>query len=57
MARIPGIFDSGPISSTSNCCVLFVRWLQGFVTNPPNPADGNVIWKILSVSGKDRYAS
>jgi hypothetical protein len=34
--------------------VFFVRSLQGLVTSPPNPPDGIVIWKMLSVSGNER---
>ena len=32
---------------------LFFRSLQGFVTMPPKPPVGDVIWKMLSVSGND----
>ena len=47
------ICESGPIDSIRSCSVVFVRSLQGFVTIPPKPPVGNVIWKMLSVSGND----
>jgi hypothetical protein len=43
-----------PAASTWSCGVVFLRWLQGLVTMPPNPPLGAVIWKMLSASGKDR---
>ncbi len=57
IARIPAIFDSFPADSISSWPVVFERWLHGFVTIPPKPPVGNVIWKMLSVSGNDRYTS
>ena len=42
IARMPGIFDSGPIDSISSCCVVLVRSLHGLVTMPPKPPVGNV---------------
>ena len=43
----PGIFASGAEVSTSSCSVVFVRSLQGFVTMPPKPPVGPVIWNVL----------
>jgi len=51
ITRTPGIFESGPIDSIRSCCAVFVRSLQGFVTIPPNPPFGDVIWKMLAASG------
>ena len=53
MTRTPAIFDSGPIDSISSCCVVLVRSLHGLVTMPPKPPLGNVIWKMLPLSGND----
>ena len=36
---------------------VFFRWLHGLVTMPPNPPLGDVIWKMLSLSGNERYTS
>ena len=38
IARMPGICESGPITSTSSCCVDFVRSLQGFRHHSAEPA-------------------
>ena len=43
ITRTPAIFESGPDDSISNSCVVFLRWLQGFVTMPPKPPEGFVI--------------
>ena len=40
-----------------SCSVVFDRSLQGLVTIPPKPPVGNVIWKMLSDSGNERYTS
>ena len=53
ITRMPGIFDSGPVDSTSSCCAVFLRSLHGFVTMPPKPPVGDVIWKMLSLSGNE----
>ena len=54
IARMPGTCDSGPATSISSCCVVFVRSLHGFATKPPKPPAGDVIWKMLSASGSAR---
>ena len=51
---MPGIRDSGPIDSISSCCVVLLRSLHGFVTMPPKPPVGDVIWKMLAASGNER---
>ena len=43
ITRIPAIFESGAVDSTSNCCAVFFRSLQGLVTMPPKPPFGFVI--------------
>ena len=53
MTRTPAIFESGAIASISSCCVVLVRSLHGLVTMPPKPPLGNVIWKMLALSGND----
>ena len=53
MTRTPEIFESGPADSSRSCWVLFFRALQGFVTMPPKPPEGDVIWKTLSLSGNE----
>ena len=57
IVRMPGIFDSGPIDSISSCCAVLRRSLHGFVTMPPKPPEGPMIWKMLAASGIDRYTS
>ena len=57
ITRTPGTFESPMAASTCSCSVVFLRWLQGFVTMPPKPPVGLVIWKMLSASGNDRYTS
>ena len=54
---MPGICDNGPIDSISSCCVVLLRSLHGFVTMPPKPPVGDVIWKMLAASGNERYTS
>ena len=54
MARMPGICESGPATSISSCCVVFVRSLHGLATKPPNPPVGDVSWKMLFASGTFR---
>ena len=51
---MPGICESGPATSISSCCVVFVRSLHGLVTMPPNPPVGEVSWKMLLASGNLR---
>ncbi len=53
MTRTPGIVESLPADSISSCSVVFFRSLHGFVTMPPKPPVGPVIWKMLSVSGNE----
>ena len=54
ITRTPAIFESGSVDSTRSCSAVFVRWLQGLRTMPPKPLVGDVIWKMLSLSGNDR---
>ena len=54
ITRMPGTWESGPMDCIINACALFFRSLQGFVTIPPNPPFGEMIWKMLPVSGIDR---
>ena len=51
IARTPGICDSGPIDSISNCCAVLLRSLHGLVTMPPNPPVGVISWNVAAVSG------
>ena len=53
ITRTPGISASLPEASSRSCSVVFVRSLQGFVTMPEKPPVGDVIWKMLSVSGNE----
>ena len=53
ITRTPGIFESFAPASIWSCAVLFLRSLHGFVTMPPKPPVGNVIWNVFSVSGND----
>ena len=53
ITRTPAILASFPDDSISSCPVVFRRSLHGFVTMPPKPPVGLVIWKVWPVSGKD----
>ena len=57
MTRTPATLPSAAADSSWSCCVFFERSRQGFVTMPPNPPLGNMIWKVFLVSGIARYAS
>ncbi len=54
MTRTPAIFEDFAAASICRSWVERFRALQGFVTMPPKPPLGEVIWKMLSLSGKDR---
>src|SRR5215468_4301282 len=53
MILTPGSFASFADASTDSCSEVLVRWLQALVTMPPKPPVGEVIWKMLSASGKE----
>src|SRR5262250_545179 len=56
ITRTPGICDSFTADSNRNCCVVFLRLLQGLTTMPPKPPLVLVSWKMLACSGNDIYA-
>ena len=51
---MPGIFASLPADLDRSCSVVLLRSLHGFVTMPPKPPVGNVIWKVFLLSGNER---
>ena len=48
-----GVKAQSPETTTCSPVPRF-RWFHGFVTIPPKPPVGDVIWKVFSISGKAR---
>src|SRR5439155_25943293 len=55
--RTPGSFDRAAAASIWSRAVDFFLWLHGLVTIPPNPPPGEVIWKVMSLSGNEPNTS